>query len=189
MTMRLPRMIRAPVIHLHAALFIGWFTLLLGQSALVARKDIDLHMKLGKYGLGLGAVVVAVALLTVVLRTNILLAETELTLSESPVVNLGIILQPIIFSILLGLGFAYRRRPEAHKRYMILASFAIMPAATDRMQYLLGPYSMEIMVFVFVALVFAYDYRTLRRVHKASLLGAGLLLINAIVFSLPSTAG
>lgn len=188
-TMRLPTRIQPWVIHLHAALFMGWMVTLLVQTLLIARQKTRTHMTLGRYGLALGGVVVVVALLVVVLRTDILVSETEITLSMSHALNLGIVLQPILFGLFLGLGYLNRSRPEAHKRYMLFATVSIMPAATGRMAYILGGWSMQIMFAVFVGLIISYDYLSRDRPHRVSLIGVGLLLVNVIVFSLPFTHG
>lgn len=188
-TMRLPTKIQAWVIHLHAALFMGWLTVLFVQTVLIARRRPQVHMRLGHRGVALGGFVVLVALLVVVLRSDILVSETEITLSSIPAINSGIVLQPIIFSILLFLGYTNRKRPQYHKRYMLIATLSIMPAATDRIPYILGEWSMQIMSVVFISSIIAHDYTTRNHVHKASLIGIGLLLINVIVFSLPFTHG
>lgn len=189
MTMRLPTNIQSWVIHLHAALFMGWFAILFVQTILIARKRPRVHMALGHWGVALGGFVVGGALLVVVLRTNILVSEMGITLSSTPAINSGIVLQPIIFSILLFFGYTNRRSPEAHKRYMLFATISIMPAATDRMFYVLGEWSMQIMFVVFISSVVAYDYLTRGYVHRSSLIGIGLLLINVVVFSLPFSHG
>ena len=83
----------------------------------------------------------------------------------------------VVFAILVGLGLYYRRRPEAHKRLMLLATIALLPPALGRMRILnaIGPQAFFSVTVLFIAAVVAYDYWTRRRVHTVSLWG-GLFL-------------
>ncbi|NBC66125.1 MAG: hypothetical protein GVY07_10795 [Bacteroidetes bacterium] len=188
MTMRLPEMITPWVIHLHVFVFMGWFVALLIQATLIARKKIDLHMKLGRLGVYLGGSIVAVGLLVLFMRDRILMsAFEEATLSMIPLVESGIYLQLVIFAVLLTLGYRNRKNPESHKRYMLFATMAIMPAATNRWYFL--PWSEEIIFILLMSIVMGHDYLTTKQIHKVTWIGAGLLLINIIVFALPFTTG
>jgi hypothetical protein len=80
------------------------------------------------------------------------------------------------FAILIVLGWMYRKKLDFHKRYMALATVAILPAATARMGYLLGPWSLEVMFAVLAALLLAYDFRVQSRIHVANIVGLLILL-------------
>lgn len=188
MTMRLPEMINPWIIHLHVVVFMGWLTALLVQATLIARKRIGLHMKLGRLGVYLGGGIVAVGLLVLFMRDRILLNEfEEATLASMPLIDSGIWLQLVVFAVLLTLGYRNRKKPESHKRYMLFATMAIMPAATNRWYIL--PWSEEILFVLLVSIVMGHDYLTTEKVHKVTWIGAALLLINIIVFALPYTTG
>lgn len=188
MTMRLPEMINPWVIHLHVVVFMGWLAVLLIQAVLIARKKISTHIKLGRIGVYFGVIVVAVGLLVLVMRNFIVLAELEqASLASVPFVDSGIWLQLVIFVVLLTLGYKNRKNPESHKRYMLFATMAIIPAATNRWYFL--PWSEEIVFVLLMSIVMGHDYLTTERIHKVTWIGAGLLLINIIVFALPYTTG
>lgn len=49
-----------PIIHLHAIVFTGWVILVIAQAWLAATRRIALHMKVGKFGMAWGLVVILV---------------------------------------------------------------------------------------------------------------------------------
>ena len=87
------------------------------------------------------------------------------------------------FGILLALGWSLRRKIEFHRRYMVLATIAILPAATARSAYLLGPWSFEILFLALVSVLVARDLYLDRRLHAANILGI-LILLPRLVLNL-----
>ena len=83
----------------------------------------------------------------------------------------------VVFAILVGFGLYHRRRPDAHKRLMLLATLALLPPALGRIRILnaVGPQAFFGVTVLFIVAVIAYDYWTRRRVHAVSLWG-GLFL-------------
>ena len=45
------------IIHVHAAVYVGWLALLIAQTVLAARGDIATHRRVGKFGIAYGALV------------------------------------------------------------------------------------------------------------------------------------
>ena len=79
----------------------------------------------------------------------------------------------VVFAILVGLGLYHRRRPDAHKRLMLLATLALLPRALGRIRILnaVGPPAFFGVTVLFIVAVVACDYWTGRRVHAVSLWG------------------
>jgi hypothetical protein len=161
------------VIHLHAAVFVGWMALLLGQAVLAARGRIQAHMTLGKYGgPALGTAVVLAGSLILYQQITAVVANDLLSWAEWPKILLGTFQSwfgLLGFAVLMGLGLRNRRRPAAHKRYMTLATIMLVPAAINRMDYLANTIGIAVMV----APLLAYDLYTERRVRPATLIGTG----------------
>jgi hypothetical protein len=97
-----------------------------------------------------------------------------------PLVFLAIpLVDMVVFSILVGAGFYFRRRPDIHKRLMLLATISILAAAIARLPFELlkaGPPAFFGLTDLFIVAVIAYDLITRRRIHRATVLG-GLLII------------
>ena len=86
----------------------------------------------------------------------------------------------VVFAILVGLGFAYRRRGDYHKRFMISASLGILTAAIARLPLSGGlPLFFGLTDLVFIAFV-AVDSITNRRLHPAFAIGFGVVLVSQV---------
>ena len=87
----------------------------------------------------------------------------------------------VAFAVLVVSAVALRRRPEAHKRLMLLASVAIIGPALARLARWpifggeLGPF-VQIATWLIFAAVLAHDVWTRRQPHPATLAGIGLVL-------------
>jgi len=169
------------VIHLHAAVFVGWMALLLGQAVLAARGRIQAHMMLGSYGgPALGIAVVLAGSLILYQQITAVVAKDLVSWAEWPKILLGTFqawFGLLGFAVLMGLGLRDRRRPAAHKRYMTLATMMLVPAAINRMDYLADTIGIAAMV----APLLVYDLYTEGRLHRATLVGAGLLGVKFVV--------
>lgn len=173
------------VIHLHAAVFVGWMVFFLVQTVLMARGRARLHVFAGTYGGALMAVAIfGTGLLITYMQIEGLVSRGIFTWSEWP----GILVATmtpwgalVVFGLLLGLGLLYRSRPEVHKRYMALATVGLAAAATQRMEYLLGFQSIYVLecigIGAMVLPLFAYDFYTDGRVHRPTLIGTGILYL------------
>jgi hypothetical protein len=166
-------------VHLHGILFTAWILLFLVQSCLVSARRTDLHRRLGVVG-ALLVVPMLVSGVTVALawaRSESSVAVGALA-SESRLVVLVIPLASVLlFASLAAVGVYMRRRPDVHKRLMLLATIALLPPALGRIPILAarGPAAFFGVTVLFIVTVVAYDYWTRRRIHPASLWG-GLAL-------------
>ena len=163
------------VIHLHAAVFVGWMLFLLAQTVLIARDRPQTHMRLGGYGgLGLGVAIVVVGAIITYVQVRAAVAAYSIPWADWSTHLLGSMeswFSLLGFAVLVGLF--YRHRPAAHKRYMVFATIMLVAAATSRMEYLLGPWSNAIGMGLMVAPLVAYDLYTDGRVRMATLIGTG----------------
>jgi hypothetical protein len=173
------------VIHLHAVVFVGWMVFLLTQTALVARGRTRVHMVLGKYGgPALAIVLVGVGSLITYVQAEAAVSKGLVTWDDWPQI-LYLTRQSVAdllgFVVFLGLGLLYRKRPPAHKRYMVFATLFLVIAATARMGYLLGPWSLAIGTGIMIAPLLAYDLYTEQRICPATLIGTGLMGVRLVV--------
>jgi hypothetical protein len=167
-----------PLLHLHGLIFSAWLVLLLAQTALVAAKRTAVHRRLGWAGAALAALMILVGTTTAVVRAKIVEVPPG---APSPLVFLTVPLgDMLVFALLIGAGFYYRRRPDVHKRLMLLATIAILPAAVARLPFgfiqQVGPLAFFGLPDLFVLVLLLYDLLTRGRPHRATVWG-GLLLI------------
>ena len=161
----------APIVHVHAVLQSAWMLLLLVQMLLVSAKRVPLHRKLGIAGFLLAAVMVPVAVMLAAneLHRSASMGDAALSFSLVPTWEV------CNFAVLAGSAFALRRHPAAHKRLIILATVAMMPAAVSRIPVPLIRQWTPWEVMAFVVAIAAYDIWSMRRIHAATLAGAGFI--------------
>ena len=166
-----------PLLHLHGLVFTSWIVLFSVQTTLIATHRTDLHRRLGIAGGLIATLMVVIGFSTAIIR-----ATQGVTGPGGPsplsflVVPLG---DMLVFAILVGAGFYFRRRPDVHKRLMMLATISILAAAVARLPFAImqsGPIAFFGFTDFFILACVVYDLITLRRIHRATAL-AGLLIV------------
>jgi hypothetical protein len=164
-----------PLYQLHGAVFTAWIALLVVQTALVAGRRTDIHRTLGVAGAVLAAVVfvVGVAVSVETLRRN---GGPPGDPRKFFAIPLGDI---IVFGALVGAAVVQRRRPETHKRLMLLATISLLTAAIARFLRQIGmggPSNLFLGTDAFVLALVLYDLASRGRVHPATLWGGAMVV-------------
>ncbi|NVJ96996.1 MAG: hypothetical protein HWE25_02525 [Alphaproteobacteria bacterium] len=174
---------------LHGITFTAWLVLFTYQASLVRTRNIKRHMMLGKLSLGLAAAMFVFAAIT----TVDVFARGES--SATPFSPEQFIMLPLMdISLFVGLYTAAmlnRKKPEVHKRLMLLVGIMMMDPATGRLGFTLGfpPIGMLIHLGLGIAMCI-YDRRALGSVHAVSKLAVGLIIVRyAAFFSVGPTTG
>jgi hypothetical protein len=186
----------SPIIVVHGIAFTIWMIVLMVQTGLVARSQVRWHRRLGVAGAVLAASIV-------VLGIAVQVASVRRDLSAAAIQNLP----PFLFSVFFG-GFVimtafaglasaaiyWRRRPDIHKRLILIATIALISAATARIARILGMAIPPLGAFSFLGLVLmdlflvallVHDWRTTKRVHPATLYGALTILAMQVLSNSP----
>jgi hypothetical protein len=167
------------VIHLHAATFMGWMALLLMQVLLVSTGRRRLHRKIGTLGIAYGCLVLLVGLLVSFAAPLHHLAVGDRQMDEAAGLFLSGVSDMALFAGFFAGAVAYRRRPEAHKRLILLATVAlILPGAGRLVLAVFGLKPLMVLVVWLspLAIAISYDLFTRRRIHPAYLIGAPILI-------------
>jgi hypothetical protein len=167
-----------PLLHLHGIVFTSWLVLFVTQSTLVAAKRTDIHRRLGVAGGVLAVFMAVIGPLTAIRAAS---HPVILPGLPPPLVFLVVPLFDIlVFSILVAAGFYYRRKPDTHKRLMLLATLSILPPAIARLPFhfilAMGPVAFFGISDLILLSCAIYDTAVHRRMHPAYLWG-GLLVI------------
>jgi hypothetical protein len=137
------------VVHLHGAAAFTWVCLLLAQALLVRSGRTKLHMRIGQAGFPLAVLIWASGILTAAWA-----ARRDLP-SQGPVAEaafMGTVSGLSLFLAFVAAGYFSRRRPAAHKRWMALATIAVLWPAIFRWRHLLPAMSRpDIILGMFVA--------------------------------------
>jgi hypothetical protein len=176
------------LLQLHGFLFTAWFVLFFVQARLVARHRVDLHRKLGVVGAFLGPLCACVAMRVSFNagRRFFLAHPTSLTnLRARPAaMDFG---TSLMFLVLVGIALYLRRRPEIHKRVMVLASCSILLPAIGRIPFLfdtVGFWGLVAITEVPPLACILYDTIKHRRLHPAFGWGGAVLLLSFPAFML-----
>jgi len=164
------------IVHVHATVFSLWVLVLVAQAAVVVAGNVRLHKRLGTIGMVYGALVFGVGLLVSVGAPVLRVRAAFYPLEVGGKVALYNLTDMLLFGAFLALAFAYRNRPELHKRWIIAATAALCGAALGRVVPGSTPQYLLLWLSPLLALV-AVDLVTRRRVHWVPVAASAALLV------------
>jgi hypothetical protein len=175
-------------VHLHGASALGWILLLIVQASLVRRRRTPLHRRLGQLALPLALLLWASGIATAVWAAERDLPELGTAATSSLA---GSVSGLSLFLLLAVAAVATRRRPDWHKRLVMLATIQVLWPAWFRLRHLLPAVPNPDIWF---ALVLAYlpipvaalrDHWRYGRVHPVWLfVGPALIVEQSLEFAL-----
>lgn len=126
---------RPLLLWIHGAAFSLWVAFYIFQSALARTRNLRIHRVLGWFGVGLVSVMVVLGFVIAVIMgrfdKHILhLPDFDTFLS----VSFG---DMIVFGTCAALAIAWRRKPEFHRRLLLIATCALLSAPFGRIQYII----------------------------------------------------
>ena len=174
------------LIHIHATVFTGWLVLFLAQAVLAATKHVSWHLRLGTIGIGYGALLVIVGLITGVLRSS------RLPLGgEAEDLLFAATADMVVFSSFFAAAIVYRRKPQVHKRLMMVAANMLLVAAVSRMTFIPPPPAgLPLFLAVwFLPLIAAmvYDWWSQRRIHPVYFMGLAAFVVRVVAIPIHNT--
>ncbi|WP_405224835.1 hypothetical protein [Lentisalinibacter sediminis] len=162
------------LLHVHGAIFAGWFVLFIAQARLIGAGNARLHRRIGAASLILALAIVVLGFAVI----GGAYARPDWSIAGlSPAASVMFPFTDIVnFTAAFALAFVNRHNPAAHKRFMLLAGILIMDPAVARLVATAGlPVPMILVIeLALLAALIVYDIRTRRRPHWASLTGVAL---------------
>jgi len=184
--------IGAPMLHLHGLLFSLWTLFFLSQAVLVANGRLRNHKAWGLAGISLATAMVFVGLAVAIAgldrRLELGFGDAARAFAIVPVSAV------FLFGGLVAGAMANWRRPEWHKRFMLVATGALLQPAIARYFFIANgstdsairqagpPPAVEftmlpaVIADTLIALAIAYDWKARGRLHPAYLWGFGAVL-------------
>ena len=187
-----------PVIHFHGMLFFTWTLYFAFQTWLAASGRIARHRTIGMIGVSLATAMTIFGFLAAVsaLKRAAAAGLTDAGIAFTIVPLSGI----LFFAVVFTLAIANTRRPETHKRLMLLAAISILDAAVARwfLTFLAppgppAPPPVEVTIipafvaYLLLVVAIVFDWRTRGRPHPAYIYG-GAALVAVKLLNLPISA-
>lgn len=181
----------SPMMHLHGLLFSLWTLFFLSQALLVANRRLKRHRAWGLLGISLATAMLftglAVAIQGLQFRLDAGYGDAARAFTIVPVTAV------LMFGGFVTAAILNLRRPEWHKRFMLLATVSLLQAAIARFFFLaatgggpgarpgLGPpqpiegtMMAGFLVELLIVAAMVHDWRSHGRVHPAYLWGFGV---------------
>lgn len=173
-----PTVLQNPVVHLHAAVYVGWLALVAYQMRLPGQGRLATHRRLGQWLAGYAVLIVVIGLWVTVSRFSDRIEMGDM-------VGARIQMWPpfsdmLVFPVLFGLALAYRRQADLHKRLMVIACCALTIPGAARMWFIGNPPNVLAMELIFLSPVYIgmlRDWLVERRVYMVYLMGLVVLAL------------
>lgn len=161
------------ILTIHAIVFPGWVLFFILQSALVRTRNVALHRTLGWFGLALGIGILVLGYITAVAMDRFRLRQHTM---ESPAFLIVQLMDLTCFAVPFALAIYWRRRPEYHRRLILIASCALTDAAFGRFPQLplaFSPGGVVALILIGILRDLIVD----RRIHKVYLYAFPLFIL------------
>lgn len=176
------------LIHLHAAVFIAWLLIYIAQAGLVLSNRTRIHLKTGPWFAGYGFVIAAIGLfaagsLAARLGRRVSDSEEAASFVFYPLIDM------VFFTGFLVAAVLFRKRPDLHKRAMLLATYSIATVGggrfVARIVGLDSPWVWQPAMLAPLLLVAAYDLLARRKLYWITAVGllVHLARLNAEAFT------
>ncbi|TNE28221.1 MAG: hypothetical protein EP350_10820 [Alphaproteobacteria bacterium] len=187
--------------HAHAVLMGSWMSLLLAQTTLMATGRKQGHMQLGLLSMVLAPALIIAGLVLVPTNLQLMVEFGAGGSAEMQAMVQGFLVEmtdiallqlriAICFPILVFLALRARKSdPALHKRLIVLATIAPMPAATDRMAFLYNampasPWTADLWPLFLIAPMFLWDLYRQGSIHRAYWIYAAIQVPAALIVNL-----
>jgi hypothetical protein len=189
-----------PVVHFHGLLFFTWTLYFAFQTWLPASGRTARHRSLGVIGVSLATAMTIFGFLVAVnaMKRSAAIGQLDAGIAFAIVPLSGI----LFFAVVFALAIANTRRPEIHKRLMLLAGISILDAAVARWFLTfpaapgpLGPPPVPVTIgpalvaYLLLVVAIVADWRTRGRPHPVYIYGgAALLAMKLLNWPISTTA-
>ena len=171
---------RPLVLWIHALVFTAWIVLFIAQTALVRKRQVKWHRRLGMW-----TIVVGVAIPVVGVATSLVMAHLRAQHGEADATGFLLVanFDMLAFALLFGLAATLRTNRELHRRLMFIATCTLTNAAFFRLlpPLVLGMNSGYLAADLLILLGVARDLSVDRRVHPVYFVALPLYVVGQTV--------
>lgn len=179
-------------VHIHGFLFFGWTILFVLQVSLIGKDRKSTHRSLGLVGISWATAMVIFGILV-----SLLSNAKRYHSGGTELAYIGLLSSTgamIVFGTMFSLAIGNVRRPDWHKRFMLLATTAILGAASSRLWLPLFEFE-RVPMWLWrttqdlpILALFVYDWRTLGKPHFVTgVFGTLIIVLHALNVPVAST--
>jgi hypothetical protein len=162
------------VLYIHAIVFPAWVVFFIVQSVLVRSHNVRLHRRIGWFGVGLAVAIVVLGAWTSASMVRFSVEQKDPF--NSTAFTIVQVLDLASFAVPFAVAIYWRKKPEFHRRLMLIASCALLDAAFGRFPALPLVFS-PAGVDALICLGVIRDLIVERRVHKVYLYALPILIV------------
>src|SRR5260370_18450389 len=119
----------SPILHIHGAVFTLWMLLFAVQAALISARRVKWHRSFGTAAFCLPPIMIVLGVIAAIdaLHRGVMIGPLDPSVSAAiPLIGI------VAFAIVIYASWRARRRPDAHKRLILIATSALVAAAFGR---------------------------------------------------------
>lgn len=167
---------RPLLLWVHGAIFSGWVLFFILQSLLVRAHNVRMHRTLGWFGAALGSAVYMVGIWTAVVMSRFRIQYFH---GKGSVPELALSFYDVTaFAVAFALAILWRKKPEYHRRLVLLATCALTSAAFGRFPaHILPAGWFFVGVDLLVLLAVARDLIVDKRIHRVYAVGLPVFVV------------
>jgi Na+-transporting NADH:ubiquinone oxidoreductase subunit NqrE len=153
------------ILWVHGAVFSGWVVFFIFQSALVRAHHVKLHRLTGWFGAALGVLIPVLGIATSIVMARFRIVHFHQA-GIKPFFGLSV-LDMTSFALPFWLAIYWRKKPEFHRRLVLIATCALTNAAFARFPMMPQPHAWSYAgVDALILLGVARDLIVNRRIHS-----------------------
>jgi putative Mn2+ efflux pump MntP len=175
----------SPILHVHGAVFTLWMLLFVGQAALISARRVNWHRSFGTVAFCLPPVMIVLGLAAAIdaLHRGVRIGPLDPAVSFA-IPTIGV----IGFVVVIYAAWRARRRPDAHKRLVLIATASLVAAAFGRFPWSrigLPPAAGAVTgLGILLVIIGLHDLMTIRRIHRSTMWAAPLAF-GAVALAVP----
>jgi hypothetical protein len=175
-----PAVPRPWILYVHAIVFSGWLVFFILQSVLVRSRKVRWHRSIGWFGVALGALIPVLGVSTAMVMGRFDIATLHIPDTESFLIVP--LFDMLCFTSTFPLAIYWRRKPELHRRLILIATCSLTAAAFSRFpESILPGYLFYSGVDLLILLGVARDWIADRRIHRVYLLVLPLFIFGQTI--------
>jgi hypothetical protein len=175
-----PAVPRPWILYVHATIFTGWLIFFVAQSTLVRSRKVLWHRRLGWFGVALGTLIPIVGVSTAIamgrFNSTVLHHTDEASFLIVPLFDM------VCFTSIFPLAVYWRKKPELHRRLMLIATCVLTAAAFGRFpERILPGYLFYAGVDLLILIGVARDLIVDRTIHRAYLFALPVFILGQTI--------